>query len=324
MTIRRWEPIEKALEIRPDDARLGNGVTVSPFGHLGVRGCRVPALDDLPQALSFGSLIKIGRTHVQDATPLTLGQEFGGYEAQRAVCEESIQHASAAVHALAIGGTALGTGLNPHPESGARVAAKLARRLELPLVYADNLHAAMTRHEALSGLHANLKMLAIALIKIGSVNRLMGSGSRAGLGEQQLPQSEPGSSIVPGEVNPTQIEALTRVCAQIMDYEAAIGFAASEGLFGLNVYKPLFALDTLDSIRLLTDVMRSFTRHCVVGIEVHSDRIKQLVRGSPMLATALAPHVGHDRSAQIAKHAAARPHAARSRAGAWICERRAV
>jgi fumarate hydratase class II len=248
-------------------------------------------------------MIKIGRTHLQDATPLTLGQEFGGYEGQLALCEESIKHALGAVHALAIGGTAVGTGLNTHPEFGARVVATLARQLELPLVQADNLFAAMAGHEALVGLHASLKMLAIALTKIGNDIRLMGSGPRAGLGELQLPQNEPGSSIMPGKVNPTQIEALSMVCAQVMGHEAAIGFAASQGQFELNVYKPLIALDTLDSIRLLADAMRSFTRHCVVGIEVNADRIQQLLQGSLMLVTALAPHIGYDRSAQIAKYA---------------------
>ena len=270
----------------------------------------LPALDELRKALAtkaqaFGSMIKIGRTHLQDATPLTLGQEFGGYEAQLALCEESIQHALGAVHALAIGGTAVGTGLNTHPEFGARMVATLAHQLELPLVQADNLFAAMAGHEALVGLHASLKMLAIALTKIGCDIRLMGSGPRAGLGELQLPQNEPGSSIMPGKVNPTQIEALTMVCAQVIGHDAAIGFAASQGQFELNVYKPLIALDMLDSIRLLGDAMRGFSRHCVVGIEVNADRMQQLLQGSLMLVTALAPHIGYDRSAQIAKHARA-------------------
>lgn len=270
----------------------------------------LPRLHDLRAALadkaqSFGSIIKIGRTHLQDATPLTLGQEFGGYQAQLALCEDSIQHALGAVHSLAIGGTAVGTGLNTHPEFGARVAATLAAKLELPLLQADNLFAAMAGHEALVALHASLKMLAIALTKIGNDIRLMGSGPRAGLGELLLPQNEPGSSIMPGKVNPTQIEALTMVCAQIMGHDAAIGFAACQGQFELNAYKPLIALDTLDSIRLLADAMRSFTQHCVVGIEVNASRMQELVQGSLMLVTALAPHIGYDRSAQIAKHAQA-------------------
>jgi fumarate hydratase class II len=268
----------------------------------------LPALADLRSALAakaqtFASSVKIGRTHLQDATPLTLGQEFGGYAAQLVLCEQSIQHALMPVHALAIGGTAVGTGLNTHPEFGARVAAMLARQLELPLVQADNLFAAMAGHEALVGLHAGLKMLAIALTKIGNDIRLMGSGPRAGLGELQLPQNEAGSSIMPGKVNPTQIEALSMVCAQVMGHDAAIGFAASQGQFELNVYKPLIALDVLDSIRLLSDAMRSFRQHCVLGIEVNAERIEQLLQGSLMLVTALAPHIGYDRSAQIAKHA---------------------
>ena len=178
----------------------------------------------------------------------------------------NLSRALPAVHALALGGTAVGTGLNTHPEFGARVAALLADQLDLPLVQADNLFAAMAGHEALVALHASLKMLAIALTKIANDIRLMGSGPRAGLGELQLPQNEPGSSIMPGKVNPTQIEALTMVCAQVMGHDAAIGFAASQGHFELNVYKPLIILDTLDSMRLLTDTMRSFTQHCVAGI----------------------------------------------------------
>jgi fumarate hydratase class II len=183
------------------------------------------------------------------------------------------------------------------------VTAILAAKLELPLVRAENLFAAIAGHEALVAFHASLKMLAIALTKIGNDIRLMGSGPRAGLGELLLPQNEPGSSIMPGKVNPTQIEALTMVCAQVMGHDAAIGFAASQGQLELNVYKPLIAQDTLDSLRLLADAMRSFTQHCVVGIEVNADRIKQLVQGSLMLVTALAPHIGYDQSAQIAQHA---------------------
>ncbi len=306
---------QNAPQVHPnDDVNLGqssNDAFPSAM-HIAVAGqterSLLPALDDLrkalaDKALSFGGMIKIGRTHLQDATPLTFGQEFGGYEAQLTLCQESIQHALKAVHALAIGGTAVGTGLNTHPEFGVRMAATLARQLELPLVQADNLFAAMAGHEALVGLHASLKMLAIALTKIGCDIRLMGSGPRAGLGELQLPQNEPGSSIMPGKVNPTQVEALTMVCAQVMGHDAAIGFAASQGQFELNVYKPLIALDTLDSLRLLSDAMRSFNQHCVAGMEVNVDRIRQQVQGSLMLVTALAPHIGYDRSAQIAKHA---------------------
>ena len=308
---------EAAIHVHPnDDVNLGqssNDVFPSAM-HMAVAGrvkrSLLPSLHDLRKALTdkeylFKNIVKIGRTHLQDATPLTLGQEFSGYQAHLALCEENIQFALQAVHTLAIGGTAVGTGLNTHPQFGVRVTAALAAKLELPLVQADNLFAAMAGQEALVALHASLKMLAIALTKIGNDFRLMGSGPRAGLGELLLPQNEPGSSIMPGKVNPTQVEALTMVCAQVMGHDVAIGFAASQGQFELNVYKPLIALNMLDSIRLLSDAMRSFSRHCVVGIEVNAERINQLVQGSLMLVTALTPHIGYDRSAQIAKHAQA-------------------
>jgi fumarate hydratase class II len=197
----------------------------------------------------------------------------------------------------------VGTGLNTHRDFGKRVAAALASQLKMPLVQADNLFAAMAGQEALVAMHASLRMLAIALTKIGNDIRMMSSGPRAGLGELALPQNEPGSSIMPGKVNPTQIEALTMVCAQVMGHDMAIGYAASQGQFELNTYKPLIALNTLDSIRLLADAMGSFNRHCVIGIEANAVHIGQLVQGSLMLATALTPHIGYDRSAQIAKHA---------------------
>ena len=257
------------------------------------------------KAIAFKAVVKVGRTHLQDATPVTLGQEFGGYDAQLALCEVALHHALGAVHTLAIGGTAVGTGLNTHPEFGSRVAALLARRFGLPLVQADNLFAAMAGHEALVALHAALKMLAIALMKIGNDIRLMGSGPRAGLGELRLPQNEPGSSIMPGKVNPTQVEALAMVCAQVLGHDTAIGFAASQGQFELNVGKPLIALDILASIGLLADAMRSFTLHCVAGIEVDEARVAQLLHGSLMLVTALTPHIGYDLAAKVAKHAQA-------------------
>ena len=275
---------------------------------LRARHALLPALSGLRQALgakalAFSEVVKIGRTHLQDATPLTLGQEFGGYAAQLALCEASTQHALGAVHRLAIGGTAVGTGLNTHAQFGPRVAALLALQLDLPLKQADNLFAAQAGHEALVAFHASLKMLAIALTKIGNDIRLMGSGPRAGFGELQLPENEPGSSIMPGKVNPTQIEALAMVCAQVMGHDCAIGFAASQGQFELNAYQPLIAFDTLDSVTLLADAMRSFTRHCVAGIRVNHERVAQLLKGSLMLVTALTPHIGYERAAQIAKQA---------------------
>ena len=308
-------PNAPATKIHPnDDVNLGqssNDVFPSAM-HIAValqaRLALLPSLHELHAALAekaqaFEAVVKIGRTHLQDATPVTLGQEFGGYAAQLTLCRHSIEFALRAVHGLGIGGTAVGTGLNTHAEFGARVAARLATELDLPLVQAGNLFAAMAGHEALVAFHAGLKMLAIALTKIACDIRLMGSGPRAGLGELLLPENEPGSSLMPGKVNPTQVEALTMVCAQVMGHDAAIGFAASQGQFELNVYKPLIALDTLDSLRLLADAMRSFARHCVAGIQVNTARVEQLLQGSLMLVTALAPHIGYDRAAQIAKHA---------------------
>ena len=255
------------------------------------------------QAVAMADIIKIGRTHLQDATPITLGQEFGGYEAQLAHCQAMLQRALPGLQALAIGGTAVGTGLNTHPRFGARVAAVLAARLGEDFVVAPNLFAALAGHEALVELHGALRALAAALTKIGNDIRLMGSGPRAGLGELRLPQNEPGSSIMPGKVNPTQVEALTMVCAQVMGHDVAIGFAASQGHFELNVYKPLIAYNVLDSLRLLGDAMASFAEHCVEGLEVDRERTQELLSRSLMLVTALAPHIGYDRAALIAKHA---------------------
>jgi fumarate hydratase class II len=255
------------------------------------------------KAVAFADVVKIGRTHWQDATPVTLGQEFGGYDAQLGIAESALRQALPAVHSLAIGGTAVGTGLNTHPEFGARVAAALAARLGEPFVVADNRFAAMAGHEALVGLHGALRMLAVALTKIGNDIRLMGSGPRAGLGELRLPENEPGSSIMPGKVNPTQVEALTMVCTQVMGHDVAIGVAASQGHFELNVYKPLIAYDVLDSLQLLGEAMLSFSAHCVEGIEVNRERTGELLGRSLMLVTALAPHIGYDRAATIAKHA---------------------
>jgi len=268
----------------------------------------LPALKTLHDALAdkaaaWHDIIKIARTHLQDATPVRLGQEFGGYAAQLQLCEHQIRQTLPALYALAIGGTAVGTGLNTHAQFGARVAVQLAGELQLPLVQADNLFAAMAGHEALVAFHGALRMLAVALTKIGNDIRLMGSGPRAGLGELQLPENEPGSSIMPGKVNPTQIEALTMVCAQVFGHDAAIGFAASQGHFELNVYKPLIVYDTLDSLRLLSDAMRSFAVHCVQGIRPNAQRLQAALRSSLMLVTALAPHIGYDRAAQIAKRA---------------------
>jgi fumarate hydratase, class II len=255
------------------------------------------------KAEALSGVLKVGRTHMQDAAPLTFGQEFGGYEAQLALAEAAIRRSLSDVHALAIGGTAVGTGLNTHPEFGARVARVLAARLDAPFFVADNLFAAMAGHEALVGLHGALRTLAVALNKIANDIRLMGSGPRAGLGELRLPANEPGSSMMPGKVNPTQVEALTMVCAQVMGHDVAIGIAASQGQFELNVYKPLIAWDLLDSLRLLADAMTSFRTHCIEGIEVDAERVRSMIEHSLVAVTALVPHIGYDRAAKIARHA---------------------
>ena len=255
------------------------------------------------KAATFADVVKVGRTHLQDATPITFGQEFSGYDAQLALAEEALRRALPAVHALAIGGTAVGTGLNTHPSFGERVAARLSERLHEPFTIAANPFAALAGHEPLVGLHGALRMLAIALAKIASDIRLMGSGPRAGLGELRLPANEPGSSIMPGKVNPTQVEALTMVCAQVMGHDVAIGIAASQGQLELNVYKPLIAFDVLDSLRLLRDAMTSFAEHCVHGIEVDTEHAAALLSRSLMTVTALTPHIGYDRAATIARHA---------------------
>ncbi len=257
------------------------------------------------KSLAFRDIVKVGRTHLQDATPVTLGQEFGGYEAQLAIAESALRQSLPAVHALAIGGTAVGTGMNTHAEFGTRVASRLASRLGHPFAVANNLFAAMAGHEALVGLHGALRMLAIALTKIANDIRLMGSGPRAGLGELKLPANEPGSSIMPGKVNPTQVEALTMVCAQVMGHDVAIGIAAAQGQLELNVYKPLIAHDVLDSLTLLSDAMRSFAVHCVDGIAADTQRTSELLARSLMLVTALVPHIGYDRAAAIARSASA-------------------
>jgi fumarate hydratase class II len=257
------------------------------------------------KAMEFAEIIKVGRTHLQDATPVTLGQEFGGYDAQLSLAEAGIRRAMTDVHALAIGGTAVGTGLNTHREFGPRVASMLAARLNAPFVVAGNLFAAIAGHEPLVSLHGALRTLAVALHKIANDIRLMGSGPRAGLGELRLPANEPGSSIMPGKVNPTQVEALTMVCTQVMGHDTAIGMAASQGQFELNAFKPLIAYDLLDSMVLLEDAMTSFATHCVEGLEVDIERVQDLLNSSLMLVTALAPHIGYDRAARIAKHAQA-------------------
>jgi fumarate hydratase class II len=255
------------------------------------------------KAESFAGIVKIGRTHLQDATPLTLGQEFSGYVAQMDIAAAAIAAAQPAVLELAIGGTAVGTGLNAHPEFGARVAAKLAADTALAFVSAGNRFAALAGHEPLAALHGALKTLAAALNKIANDVRWLASGPRAGIGEITIPENEPGSSIMPGKVNPTQCEMLTMVAAQVAGNDVALQIAAMNGNFELNVYKPLIVHNVLQSIRLLADGMAGFDAHCARGIEPNLERIGELVGRSLMLVTALAPHVGYDKAAAIAKKA---------------------
>jgi fumarate hydratase class II len=255
------------------------------------------------RAAAFGAIIKIGRTHLQDATPITLGQEFSGYHAQLAQCLMLAEHAIGELYELAIGGTAVGTGVNTHPQFGARVAAKLAQATGRPFVAGRNRFALLAAHDALVHVHGTLKTLATALTKIANDIRWMASGPRAGLGEIAIPENEPGSSIMPGKVNPTQCEALTMVCAQVMGNDVAVSIAGASGNFELNVYKPLIARNVLHSVRLLGDAMASFGTHCIAGIEPIPARARELLDRSLMLVTALAPHIGYENAAAIAKTA---------------------
>jgi fumarate hydratase, class II len=255
------------------------------------------------KAEDFAAIVKIGRTHLQDATPLTLGQEFSGYVAQLDAAQHAIEASLHELYELAIGGTAVGTGLNAPPGFGERVAAEIAARTSLPFVSAANKFAALASHDALVRAHGQLKALAVALAKLANDIRWLASGPRAGLGELRLPENEPGSSIMPGKVNPTQCEALLMVCAQVMGNDVAIGIGGASGNFELNVYKPLIAHNFLQSVRLLGDAMGTFDQHCAAGIEPDRARIEELMRRSLMLVTALTPHIGYDRAAEIAKKA---------------------
>ncbi|MFP8778499.1 class II fumarate hydratase [Hydrogenophaga sp. RWCD_12] len=257
------------------------------------------------QSARCADIVKVGRTHLQDATPLTLGQEMSGWVAQLDHAERAIDSALPALHELAIGGTAVGNGINTHPQFGDLVAARLAQETGLPLRCAPNRYAAMAAHDAMVQAHAALKTLAVVLTKIANDVRWLASGPRCGLGELHLPENEPGSSIMPGKVNPTQCEALTMVCCQVVGHDAAVTMAGASGHFELNAYKPLIVHNLLLSIRLLTDAMASFDEHCARGMTPDRRRIDELLQRSLMRVTALAPHIGYDRAAQIAKHALA-------------------
>ena len=268
----------------------------------------IPALQTLRNALNdkaeaFKDIIKIGRTHLQDATPLTLGQEFSGYVQMVANGIERAEGVLPRLFALAQGGTAVGTGINAKIGFAEKFAEEVAGYTKLPFVTAPNKFEALGTHDGMVEAHGALNEIAVSLFKIANDIRLLGSGPRSGLGEISLPENEPGSSIMPGKVNPTQCEALTMVCAQVMGNNAAVSFAGSQGHLELNVFKPVIAYNTLQSIRLLSDSAKSFTEKCVAGITANEDRISHLMEQSLMLVTALAPEIGYDNATKIAKTA---------------------
>lgn len=273
-----------------------------------IRGRLLPAIGRLRDTLdrkaqAFADVVKIGRTHLQDAVPLTLGQEISGWVGQ---LDHALQHLEAAMphlHELAIGGTAVGTGLNSHPEFAERAARKIAELTGHPFVSAANKFEALAAHDALVAAHGALKTLAAGLMKIANDVRWLASGPRCGIGEIAIPENEPGSSIMPGKVNPTQSEALSMVCAQVFGNDVAVNVGGASGNFELNVFKPLIIHNVLHSVRLLADACGSFEEHCARGIEADRDRIRQHLERSLMLVTALTPRLGYDRAAEIAKKA---------------------
>ena len=270
--------------------------------------CLIPAVKALRDTLdakakAFADIVKIGRTHLQDATPLTLGQEFSGYVTLLDQGLRDVEYSLSGLYQLAIGGTAVGTGLNAHPEFGDRAAAHIAKLTGLPFQSAPNKFAALSGHNEFVIASGAVKSLACALMKIANDIRWLASGPRCGLGELIIPENEPGSSIMPGKVNPTQSEALTMIAIQVMGNDTAIGIAASQGTFELNVFKPVIVHNFLHSVRLLAEGCHSFNDHCAIGIEPNLPVIEGYVKNSLMLVTALNPHIGYDKSAQIAKKA---------------------
>ena len=268
----------------------------------------IPMMEKLHAALvhkqrEFQDIVKIGRTHLMDATPLTLGQEFSGYAVQMKHAIQRVKNTLGHLHELALGGTAVGTGLNTHKNFAVDAAKAIALETRIPFVSAENKFEALATHDALVEVSGALNSLAVSLMKIANDIRLLGSGPRSGFGELHLPENEPGSSIMPGKVNPTQSEAMTMVCAQVMGNNVAVSIGGSNGHFELNVFKPLIVFNVLNSVRLLADACESFTDHCVVGIEARKDQIKKHLDQSLMLVTALNPHIGYDNAAKIAKTA---------------------
>lgn len=268
----------------------------------------IPMLTKLRDALQkksdeFRNIIKIGRTHLMDAVPLTLGQEFSGYVQMLTNAIERINSSLPRLYELALGGTAVGTGLNTHPDFAVKAAEKIAELTGKPFVTARNKFEALATHDALVEFHGVLKTIAASLMKIANDIRWLGSGPRCGLGEIHLPENEPGSSIMPGKVNPTQSEAMTMVCAQVFGNDVAVNFGGAGGNFELNVFKPVIIFNVLNSIRLISDACESFTDNCVVGIEANENNIKKHLENSLMLVTALNPHIGYDNAAKVAKKA---------------------
>lgn len=284
-----------------------------------IGGTLLPAIDVLRKALAekageFSEIVKIGRTHLMDAVPLTLGQEFSGYVSQLDSARKYIESTIGGIYELAIGGTAVGTGLNSHPQFGETVAAHVSQMTGHPFVSAPNKFAALASHDAVVMASGAVRTLATSLMKIANDIRWLASGPRCGLGEISLPENEPGSSIMPGKVNPTQCEAMTMVCVQVMGNDTAIGIAGSQGNFELNVFKPVMIHNLLGSIRLLSEAMTSFTTHMVRGIAPNRERIASLLNESLMLVTALSPHIGYDKAAKIA-HVAHKDHKTLKEAG---------
>lgn len=268
----------------------------------------LPALNTFKKCLDakaheFKDIVKIGRTHLQDATPITLGQEFSGYVAQLKKGIERVEFSLKGILELAQGGTAVGTGLNTHPQFAVKVAAEIARMTGLPFVTAPNKFEALAAHDALVFASGALKSVAASFMKIANDIRWLASGPRCGLGEINIPENEPGSSIMPGKVNPTQSEAMTMVCVQVMGNDAAIGFAGASGNFELNVFKPVIIYNFLQSVKLLSEAAISFVDHCASGIQANREKLKEYVDKSLMLVTALNPHIGYDNAAMIAKKA---------------------
>ena len=273
-----------------------------------INGHLIPEVERLQKTLAekteaFGDIIKIGRTHLMDAVPLTLGQEFSGYAAQLGNCLTRIRFTLDGLYDLALGGTAVGTGLNTHPEFAEKAAAQIARITELPFRSAPNKFEALAAHDAIVFAHGGIKTLAAALMKIANDVRWLASGPRSGIGEIRIPANEPGSSIMPGKVNPTQCEAMTMVCVQVMGNDVAINMGGASGNFELNVFKPVMIFNLLNSVRLLADACASFDEHCATGIEANRPVIDDFLRRSLMLVTALNPVIGYDNAAKVAKKA---------------------